>query len=184
LCHFKRSEKCNKNKGEVPNMFGFFRNTKLVKDDLKGIAKLMYQDVSEDAWDKENLTKRNLNFTIESVRYIDLYVDRLMNTEMGKTQLNKHFDNFVYRIGAYIGEVIKSNIKQQDFSWYEFNFVYDYSSKLHEVNGSIEPHSLLYSKKRDLVILPLFVVSKFLEGSSTYPNFLVYVEEMIKQYSY
>lgn len=39
----------------------------------KGIAKLMYQDVSDDNWDQENLTKRNLVFTIESIRYIDAY---------------------------------------------------------------------------------------------------------------
>jgi hypothetical protein len=165
-------------------MFGFLRNTKLVKDDLKGIAKLIYHDVSEDVWDKENLTKRNLNFTIDSVRYIDLYVKRLMHTGMGTVLLNEHFDNFVVRIGAYIGEVIKNNIKPQDFNWYEFNSVYNYSSKLDGVYGSIEPLSLLYSKKRDIVILPLFVASQFLEGNSTYPNFLVYVEEMIKQNSY
>ncbi|SDN71724.1 hypothetical protein [Bacillus sp. OK048] len=60
-------------------MFSFINKAKLIKDDLKGIAKLMYQDVSEDSWDKENLTKRNLDFTIESVRYIDMYTKRLMN---------------------------------------------------------------------------------------------------------
>ena len=57
-------------------MFGFLNRAKLKKDDLKGIAKLMYQDVSEDSWDKENLTERNLDFTIESVRFIDLYTNR------------------------------------------------------------------------------------------------------------
>jgi hypothetical protein len=162
--------------------FGFLRKTKLVKDDLNGMAKLMYQDVSEDVWDKENLTKRNLDFTIESIRYIDLYAKRLMNTEMGTVLLNEHFDNFVVRIGAYIGEVIKSNIKQ-DFYWYEFDSVNNYSSKLDGVYKSIKPQSLLYSKKRDIVILPMFVVSEFLEANPTYPNFLIYVEEMIKENS-
>lgn len=161
---------------------GFLRNTKLVKDDFKGMAKLMYQDVSDDVWDKENLTKRNLDFTIESIRYIDLYVNRLRNTEMSTALLNEHFDNFVVRIGAYIGEVIKRNIKQ-DFYWYQFDSVKNYSSKLDEVYNSIKPQSLLYSKKRDTVILPMFVVSKFLEGNPTYPNLLIYVEEMIKENS-
>lgn len=41
-----------------------------------------------------------------------MYVERLMNTEKGIELLNKHFDNFVVRIGAYIGEVIKRNINQ------------------------------------------------------------------------
>lgn len=162
-------------------MFGFLYKTKLSKDDLKGIAKLMYKDVSEDAWDKENLTKRNLDFTVESIRYIDLYAKRLMDTVVSTELLNKHFDSFTNRIGAYIGEVIKKNIKQ-DFHWYEFDSVYHYSSQLDGVynRGS---YSVLYSKKRDTVILPLVMVSRFLEGNSPYPNILNYVEEMIKQNS-
>jgi hypothetical protein len=99
-------------------MFSFFNKPKLKKDDLRGIAKLMYQDVSDDSWDKENLTKRNLDFSIESVRYIDMYTKRLMNTEFGIELLNKHFDHLVVRLGAYIGEVIKNHMKK-DFFWYE-----------------------------------------------------------------
>ncbi|WP_342513847.1 hypothetical protein MKY34_03385 [Sporosarcina sp. FSL K6-1522] len=163
-------------------MFDFLKRTKLVKDDLKGMAKLMYQDVSEDVWDKENLTKRNLDFSIESTRFIDLYVKRLMDTEEGTELLNKHFDNFVVRIGAYIGEVIKNNIKQ-DFYWYEFDSVYVYSSVLDEIHRSEKSYSLLYSKKRDIVILPLLETKHFLEGTSRYSNFLAYVEEMIKKNS-
>ena len=52
-----------------------------------------------------------------------------MNTEIGTGLLNKHFDDFMNRIGTYIGEVIKNNIKQ-DFYWYDFESVYYYSSKL------------------------------------------------------
>jgi hypothetical protein len=163
-------------------MFGFLHNKKLVKDDLKGIAKLMYQDVSDDPWDQENLNKRNLDFTIESVRYIDMYTNRLMNTEFGAELLNKHFDNFVTRLGAYIGEVIKSNSKQ-DFHWYESDSVYNYSPNLEGVLSNIKTQSVLYSKSRDRVILPLNEVSQFLKGTSSYSNFLTYVEEMIKQHS-
>lgn len=161
-------------------MFGFLNKAKLIKDDLKGIAKLMYQDVSNDSWDKENLTKRNLDFTIESVRYIDMYTKRLMNTEFGTELLNKHFDNLVVRTGAYIGEVIKNNIKQ-DFYWYESDSVYNYSPKLDGVFNNTKTQSVLYSKKRDIVILPLNVVSQFLKGNSSYSDFLTYVEETIKQ---
>lgn len=163
-------------------MFGFLNRTRLIKDDLNGIAKLMYQDVSDDLWDKENLTKRNLDFTIESVRYIDMYTKRLMNMETGTELLNKHFVNFVVRIGAYLGEVIKINIRQ-DFYWYEFDSVYNYSHQLDGVYSSIESQSVLYSKKRDIVILPLNVVSEFLNGNSSYTNFLTYVEEMIRENS-
>ncbi|MFO1441854.1 hypothetical protein KDN24_01155 [Bacillus sp. Bva_UNVM-123] len=159
-------------------MFSFLYKAKLKKDDLKGIAKLMYQDVSDDSWDKENHTKRNLDFTIESVRYVDIYVKRLMNTEFGTELLNKHFDNLVNRIGAYIGEVIKNNINQ-DFYWFESDSVRNYSPNLKFNNNNSK--SVLYSKKKDMVILPLNVVSEFLKGSSPYSNLLTYVEETIKQ---
>ncbi|MEA0563447.1 hypothetical protein [Lysinibacillus irui] len=159
-------------------MFGFLNKAKLKKDDLKGIAKLMYQDVSDDSWDKDNLTKRNLDFTIESVRYIDIYVKRLMNTEFGTELLSKHFDSLVDRIGAYIGEVIKNNINQ-DFYWFEFDSVRNYSPNSEFSNNSTK--SVLYSKKKNMVILPLNVVSEFLKGRSPYSNLLTYVEEIIKQ---
>jgi hypothetical protein len=162
--------------------FGSLRKTRLVKDNLKGMANLLYEDVSKDVWDKETLTKSNLDFTAESIQYIDLYVNRLLNTETGSELLNKHFDNFVVRIGAYIGEVIRSNTKH-DFYWYKFDSVYNFSSKLKGVDINNKQHSLLYSKKKDRVILPMFVISQFLEGNSTYPNLLIYVEEMIKENS-
>lgn len=130
-------------------MFGFLNKAKLKKDDLKGIAKLMYQDVSDDSWDKDNLTKRNLDFTIESVRYIDIYVKRLMNTEFGTELLSKHFDSLVDRICAYIGEVIKNNINQ-DFYWFESDLVRNYSPNSEFSNNSTK--SVLYSKKKNMVI--------------------------------
>ena len=161
-------------------MFSFLNIAKLKKDDLKGIAKLMYRDVSDDSWDKENLTKRNLDFTIESIRYIDMYANRLINTDFGTELLNKHFDNFVVRIGAYIGEVIKNYINQ-DFYWYESDSVRNYSPSLDEELSDSKTQSVLYSKKRDMVILPLNVVSQFLKGNSPYSDLLTYVEEVIKQ---
>ena len=102
--------------------------------------------------------------------------------EWGAELLNKHFVNFVVRIGAYLGEVIKINLKQ-DFYWYEFESVYNYSNKLDGVYSSIKSPSVLFSKKRDIVILPLNVVSEFFNGNSSYTNFLTYAEEMIRENS-
>jgi transposase len=158
----------------------FFNKNRLVKDDLKGSAKLMYQDVSKDAWDQTNLTKENLDFTVNSIRYIDLYMKKLMTTDA--ELLNKHYDNFVGRIGAYIGEVIKRNI-ELDFHWYEFDSVCNHSSNLYEITRNKKGWTLLYSKKNDQVIMPLLVVAEFFEGDSTYPGLLGYVEEMIRQNS-
>jgi hypothetical protein len=163
-------------------MLGFFKRKKLIKAYLRGTATLMYRDVSDDPWDRENLTKRNLGFSIDSVRYIDRYTTRLMSTDLGDKLLREHFDIFVARIGAYIGEVIKENTRQ-DFDWYEFESVAAYTYKLDGVYKSIETESLLYSKDRDTVLFPMLGVSQFLKGNSPYPNFLTFVEEEIKQNS-
>lgn len=161
-------------------MFGFFTKNKLVKDDLRGIATLMYKDVSSDPWDQENLTGRKLDFTVESVRTIDLYSQRLMTTEDGLKLMNQYFDNFVVRIGAYLGQVIRYSIYDNDFQWYEFNSVNSYSSKLSENDRRPETDTVLYSKKRDIVLFPIADAELFLEGNSTYPTLLNYVEETIK----
>ena len=102
-----------------------------------------------------------------------------MNTEFGTELLNKHFDNLAERIGAYIGEVIKNNMNQ-DFSWYEFDSVLNYSTNLVSEFCKGTKQRVLYSKKRDMVIFPLDVATQFLKGNSTYRNLLTYVEETIK----
>ena len=160
-------------------MFNFLKKTNLQKENLKGTAKLIYQDVSEVAWDKENLTKQNLDFSIESIRFIDQYAKNLMSTERGKELLDQYFDGLADRIGAYIGEVIKNHINQ-DFHWYEFKTIYLHSSKLDDSDSSMKKQNLLYSIKKDTVILPLFEVAQLLKGKSSYPNLLSYVEEMIQ----
>jgi hypothetical protein len=161
-------------------MFGFINKNKLIKDDLAGIAKLMFQDVSKDPWDHENLSKRNLDFSIESVRYIDRYAKRLLAGEYEDDLLKQHFDNMVNRLGAYIGEVIKRNI-DHDLQWYEADSVYRYSKHLHKEEDEKETQTILYSKKMGIVINPLKEVSKFLKGNSPYPYLLSYVENEIKK---
>ena len=87
---------------------------------------------------------------------------------------------YVVGVGAYIGEVIKNNINQ-DFYWYESDSVHNYSPSLDGEFSNSKTQSVLYSKKRDMVILPLNVVSQFLKGNSPYSSLLTYVEEAVKQ---
>lgn len=44
----------------------------------------------------------------------------------------------------------------------------------------MKKQNLLYSIKKDTVILPLFEVAQLLKGKSSYPTLLSYVEEMIQ----
>lgn len=158
-------------------MFAFMNNREKLNE--KGIAKLLYTDVSVDSWDRANLTKYNLDFSTDSLLYIDEYVKNLQ-TNSHKELLAKHGSNLSYRIGAYLGEVMKLHIPK-DFHWYELKTIEKYSSKLDQYD--CDPTTVhLYSKKTDIVILPSFEASEFLKGNSTYSMLSVYAKEMIRLY--
>ena len=45
---------------------------------------------------------------------------------------------------------------------------------------SVEDESVLYSKKMDKVLCPIYEVKQYLDGKSDYKNLLTYVENVIK----
>jgi hypothetical protein len=147
----------------------------------RGLAKLMFQDVSDDSWDQRNLTKGNLDFSLNSLDYMNQYIDNLLNTKRGQELLEKHFSNFVTRIGAYIGEVIKEHT-DKSFHWYEYDTIFTHTTKLDDYGDQIMDQDVLYDKKREVVILPLYEVELFLKGQSRYERLSLYVEDMIEQY--
>lgn len=145
--------------------------------DEKGIAKLLYKDVSTNSWDRANLTKYNLDFSTDSLLYIDEYVENLLK-DSNKELLTKYTSNLAYRIGAYMGEVMKVHIPK-DFKWYELKTIKKYSSKLDQYDWD-KTTVHLYSKKTDTVIFPSFEASEFLNGRSSYPKLSVYVKDMLR----
>jgi len=157
----------------------FFYKRKLIKNNIKYMAELLYKDVSSEKWDQENLTKDNLNFSIESVRLIDEYADRLMYTDFGQKILKEHPDNFPVRIGVYLGEVIKNHINGQ-YKWFEFKSIQENTLHLDNYMVSVDDESVLYSKKLDKVICPIYEAIQYLNGKSKYTTLLDYVDEVIK----
>ena len=157
----------------------FFIKPKLIENDKKYIAKMLFKDVSSDKWDKANLTKANLDFSIDSVRIVNEYADRLMQTEFGQQLLAEYPDNFTMRIGAYLGEVIK-NHKVGQYRWFDFNSIQENTVHLNNYVVSVKDEAVLYSKQMDKVLCPIYEVKQYFEGNSNYNNLLTYVEEAIK----
>lgn len=156
-----------------------FFKPNLIKNDKKYYAKLLFKDVSPDNWDKANLTKANLDFSLDSVRLVNEYADRLIDTDFGQQLLKEHPDNFAKRVGAYLGEVIK-NHKIGQYHWFDFNSIKENTVHLNDYIISAEDESVLYSKKLDKVLCPIYEAKQYLDGKSTYKNLLTYVEDAIK----
>jgi hypothetical protein len=53
---------------------------------------------------------------------------------------------------------------------------------LDKYGDQIIDQDVLYDKKREVVILPLYEVELFLKGQSRYERLSLYVEDMIEQY--
>ncbi|MBM7663653.1 hypothetical protein JOC25_000109 [Solibacillus kalamii] len=157
----------------------FFLKPKLIKNDLKYMAELLSKDVSPDQWDQHNLTKANLDYSLDSVRLVNEYADRLIQTEFGQQLLKEHADNFTTRIGVYLGEVIK-NHKAGKYRWFDFNSIKKNTVHLNHYVLSVKDESVLYSKKMDTVLCPIYEVKQYFEGNSNYDNFMAYVEEAIE----
>ena len=155
----------------------FFKRNKLVKDNKRYSAELLYKDVSPDNWDQENLTVRNLDFSIDSVRIINEYADRLFLTDDGKEVLKNHFENFTTRIGAYLGEVLKQHLRGQ-YEWYEWKSVKKNTNHLND-RMYLEGEAVLYSKELDDVLFPIYEANLYLTGKSTYTHLLAYIEDVI-----
>ena len=157
----------------------FFLKPKLIKKDIKFYAELLFKDVSSEKWDKENLTKANLDFSIDSVRLVNEYAERLIHTDFGQQLLKEHPHNFTMRIGVYLGEVIKNN-KIGKYLWYDFKSIKENTAHLNNYIMSVEDESVLYSKKMDKVLCPIYEAKQYLDGKSDYKNLLTYVENAIK----
>ena len=157
----------------------FLIKPRLTKNDKKFSAKLLFNDVSPDQWDQENLTKKKLDFTIDSVRIVNEYADRLRQTDAGIKLFKEHKDNFTNRIGAYLGEVIKNNTIAQ-YHWYDFHSIRENTAHLKYAVTSVKDDAVLYSKKLDKVLCPIYEAKQYLEGKSNYNSLLTYVEEAIK----
>lgn len=156
-----------------------FFKPKLMKNNKKYSAELLFVDVSSEKWDKDNLTKANLDFSIDSVRLVNEYADRLIQTEFGQQLLKEHHDNLITRIGAYLGEVIK-NHKSGQYHWFDFNSIKENTVHLNNDAISVKDESVLYSKKMDDVLCPIYEVKQYFDGQSKYTNFMEYVEGTLK----
>jgi len=142
---------------------------------VKGLSELTFKDVSDDPWDKNNLTKTKLNYSLESIGLIDEYIIRIKETVLVEQYLN----TLASRIGAYIGEIIRRNLKN-DYNWYNFFTVERLIKSTEPLNDYIHIQQVIYSKKHKKSILPMYETYNFLTGNSRYLSLKNYVEEMIR----
>ncbi|WP_052245809.1 hypothetical protein [Sporosarcina sp. ZBG7A] len=145
---------------------------------VKSLSTLMYRDVSTNQWDQINLTKENLDYSIESLSIIDEYIEKVKGTELIKKNLN----TFSIRIGAYVGEVIRRKLGK-DYNWYDYQTIEHLIPNAQDFYDYIKSQQVLYSKKDKQFIIPMYEVYDCFQGNSQYTNINSYVVEKVNNQS-
>lgn len=143
--------------------------------EVRSISKLMYTDVSNDPWDIANLTKYILDYSVESISIIDLYLEKLKDSDFGE----KNAIRLSSRIGAYIGEVFRRNLSYKH-NWYELILLEDEIKEIEKYYDIIYQQEILYSKKQETYILPQYEAYIYLINKSNYKSMTSFVSEVLK----
>ncbi|WP_203361958.1 hypothetical protein [Bacillus sp. REN10] len=151
--------------------------------EAESLSTLLYRDRSDDEWEQQNFTKENLDYSLESLSIIDEYIHRMVGTEF----CSRHLITLSSRIGIYVGEVIRKETGSY-FDWYEYDDVFIFLNE-EELNSHenyydiVQFQELLYNRKTQVLLLPLYLVFQYLiKDSTSYHSVYEYGEKMIRKY--
>lgn len=143
---------------------------------VKAIAELLLSDKESVEFRDDYLEKDQLDYSIESLKYIDSYLEKVRKNK--KFIKNELYSKIILRCGAYSGEVIRKNSKK-DFSW----TTYDEAVKNHKIikdyGKSLLTQYILESKKNNIIIFPMAKVEKYLSNGKAESLFF-YGETILK----
>ncbi|GLY11639.1 hypothetical protein [Pseudobacillus badius] len=150
--------------------------------EAEAIVEVFFLDPSEDKWERENINEDQLDFSLESLKLIDEFIQHIISTEYYK----RFVMTYSSRIGTYVGEVIRRKTGSL-YDWYEY---VDLILVLSE--EELESHSrfydvytyqeLLYSRKTKETLMPLYVAFQMIiQEPANYQSMYQYADEVIQK---
>jgi len=136
---------------------------KLIKNENKVVSPiglLLANDAKENVFG-EYLDRNKLNFTINSLKDVDNYLDKIRKN---KRKLNEYdLKKIVLRCGTYLGEVIRK-LKPNRFMWISYPTATKINEKPLLVDQDITTIYIIYDKIHDRFWFPLGKPYKFLDS--------------------
>lgn len=108
---------------------------------------------------KEYLKSEMFDFSLESLKYIDEYLNKLRKKV--KLLTDEQFTKVILRCGAYCGEVIRLNSKIK-FEWMTFDEAMNIFEQLSQFGKSTLTYYVLTSNEGNSVTFPMAKVEKYL----------------------
>lgn len=146
-------------------MFGLFKKkSEDINLDVASMGSFLVDDKEADLENplKEHLSSEKLDYSPESLKYVDSYLDAVRNdrSSLSEAQLVK----VILRCGAYCGEVIRKNSSKK-FTWVTYEYA---TSKSPEIK-TFSPQKDIFSsfillEEPDSFSFPFPKVWKYIEN--------------------
>jgi len=125
---------------------------------LSELAVLFFED--EATYRRELLDRRKLDFSLESLRHVNEYLEQVRKDPEAERVWNR----IVLRTGAYVGEVIRRNDKKVAWKWVDYDGAKLVEPKMFTSFGmSIATAAVLYDGNKGFTF-PLAKVEKYLNN--------------------
>ncbi len=143
----------------------FRRKPRNCDESLRDLSFMLWKDDDTPTFSRELLDPDKLDFSLQSVRHLDEYLEAVHQHPPGDDQLA----SVVLRAGAYLGEVIRKH-SGQSYHWYDFKQAARLSKMIKELGMSLSTVAVL-AVDGETLCFPIGKVMKFIDNGpedSTY----------------
>ena len=142
-------------------MFSVFRKRpKHVNEEFSDLSRMLFQGQENPTYKHELLDERKLDYSVESLKHIDEYLEALHSTPPQQEE----FVCAVLRCGAYVGEVIRRNSPNK-WNWSAFDEAAKFSAFAKGLGHSLGTAGILWRDPQNMCF-PLAKICKFIENGS------------------
>lgn len=142
-------------------MFNFFRRMpRYANREFSGLSLMLFQERESPTYKRELLDERRLDFSVESLKHLDEYLEALHAAPPRQADLSV----VVLRCGAYVGEVIRKN-SHNKMNWVAFKEAAKYSDFVKGLGHSLGTAGILWRNPKTMCF-PLAKICKFLENGN------------------
>jgi len=140
----------------------FFRKIpSYVDQEFSDLSIMFYHDRENQTYKRELLDEKKLDFSLESLRHVDVYLEVL---HAKPPQDEDATVRVVLRCGAYVGEVIRKSSPNK-MHWVAFKEAAKFSAFAKGLGYSVATAGILWRDPENMCF-PLAKICKFLENGS------------------
>ena len=107
----------------------------------------------------ELLDATRLDFTVESLAFVDDYLDQMRQRQLD----DEGYGKLVLRCGAYVGEVILRNAKNKTYHWLDYKGALKINKIIADFGEDLGSAAVLWDSETGLTF-PLAKVQKFIDN--------------------